>query len=571
MTTSASAASKVSLAATICLSLHRAYRDFRFYPEDHPTARQALTALVESIDTFLGKWGSLCLDVTEDRLWVEGEAVYSHDASRDNLAFLMFRDGVRGFCIHAEVEVAEIEGLVHCLAHADDLAEMEHDLVTALWERDFLHIDYNVADPFLGGEVLAEGLIDSLRDTVIRRLQEFEQPYSGDGAFGSEQIGIGGQEQHSAASDYLEKVGIKLADIELSADDMERSERAIEGLDSVFEEYAETILELAAAGRDIVQNGPLATALVALFTAHLDSLDYVRLEFMLDLIGRWESEGKCQQGFKGFVVGETVTVSHLRRMLHASSQQSADDTKRVLAFIGAIREWAIPLLLDILLEEEERGARKTLLEILESGDGVPWKFLHPLLNDHRWYVVRNAVQLSASSRYDHLVRSAPRLLAHPDVRVRRETLRALERVESKKAVECFVDALSDSESSVRTLAARALSRVGDRSQEPVVRKKLLDRSINTIPAEEAEALFIAYAALGQEEAIPLLDRLWRKRLLANRPVQMRAAVLRALGRVRDPKVQKILAEAAGSGETQIQAAAAGALQQHRGATLVRQF
>ena len=63
-----------------------------------------------------------------------------------------------------------MEAFADCLAHADDLAESEHDLATAFWEQDFAHIDYRVADPFLGGEVLPQGTIDALRETVLRRL-----------------------------------------------------------------------------------------------------------------------------------------------------------------------------------------------------------------------------------------------------------------------------------------------------------------------------------------------------------------------------------------------------------------
>ncbi len=62
-------------------------------------------------------------------------------------------------------------GFVERLAHADDLAALEHDLVTALWEQDFAHIDYRVADPFLGGDVLREGMVDALRETILRRFE----------------------------------------------------------------------------------------------------------------------------------------------------------------------------------------------------------------------------------------------------------------------------------------------------------------------------------------------------------------------------------------------------------------
>ena len=120
--------------------------------------------------------GALALDVREDALTFEGEAVYLHETSRDNLAFLMFRDGVRTLSLHPGCEIGESEALVDCLAHAEDLANMEQDLVTALWERDLSHIDYQVVDPFLGSALLREGMVDALRETVLRRLETVQAP-----------------------------------------------------------------------------------------------------------------------------------------------------------------------------------------------------------------------------------------------------------------------------------------------------------------------------------------------------------------------------------------------------------
>ena len=150
--------------------LHRAYRDLRFYPRDHPTVGQTLAKLVEGLVAHVSTEGSLTLDVEEDRLLCDGAQVYSFEAGRDNLAFLMFRDGIRSLSFATGLEATEVESLADCLAHVDDLAESGHDLATAFWEHDFVHINYRVADPFLGGEVLPQGTIDALRETVLNRL-----------------------------------------------------------------------------------------------------------------------------------------------------------------------------------------------------------------------------------------------------------------------------------------------------------------------------------------------------------------------------------------------------------------
>ena len=53
-------------------------------------------------------------DVVDDIILVD-------DASQDNMAFLMFRDGLRSISFRPGLEPAELEGFANRLAHADDL------------------------------------------------------------------------------------------------------------------------------------------------------------------------------------------------------------------------------------------------------------------------------------------------------------------------------------------------------------------------------------------------------------------------------------------------------------------
>ena len=73
-------------AGAVCALLHRAYRDYRFYPLDHPMAREAMDKLLQELFGFLEVHGDLLLEVGEDDLSLDGEPVYVHVSDRDNLA-----------------------------------------------------------------------------------------------------------------------------------------------------------------------------------------------------------------------------------------------------------------------------------------------------------------------------------------------------------------------------------------------------------------------------------------------------------------------------------------------------
>jgi len=139
-------------------------------------------------------------------------------------------------------------------------------------------------------------------------------------------------------------------------------------------------------------------------------------------------------------------------------------------------------------------------------------------------------------------------------------LRALERFGGQVALNGFILALSDPESSVRTLAARAVGREGGPGQERFLLAHIEDRNFALLPGEELQAFLVAYAELAQERAVAALDKFWRKRRLSARPVAFRMAALHALGSVRGPAARTVLLEACESGEAQIQRAAMRALQ-----------
>jgi HEAT repeat protein len=538
-----------SAAAVVCGAFHRAYREWRLYPPGHPTAQESLENLAEQLAGYMEQWGTLALGVREDALILEGEPVYEREStSRDNLAFLMFRDGLRAIFFHPGCETRELEGLVDCLAHAYDLPNMEHDLVTALWERELVNIEYEVVDPFLGGSGLREGTVNALRETVAGRVEIVRSDIllPGDPAT----INV----RDVKAKRYGDEV------LALTPDEEQQRNNAATTLLSPIRDYAEVLLEIA--GKIPVANleDMVIESLAAVVGAFLDDEDLLGVMLVLEHLGMLEEQRYCPVGSVAFVSGDAVTADRLRRLLDGAREGSSDRYEEIQRFLMFVRRWITPSLLEILTEAGDRVVRKTILEILGDKDVVRWQDLEPLLIDPRWYVVRNAVHLAADIGHYDLVYHAGRLLAHPDVRVRRETVRALGRLGSSDAVRGLAHALSDGDPSVRTLAAHAVGRRGGPEQKAALLARIEDRGFSYSSPEELEAFLGAYAEVAQGLAVPMLDRAWRKGRLSTRPTAFRLAALAALGRVRGSGAQEALEEAARSDDPQMRRAAAETLQ-----------
>jgi HEAT repeat protein len=262
------------------------------------------------------------------------------------------------------------------------------------------------------------------------------------------------------------------------------------------------------------------------------------------------------------VMARAVTAERVGGLLADRGPEEVEQVARVDRFLATTRPWIIPALLEALAATEDRSVRKTLLAILDAGGGVPGSYLVPLFEDPRWYVVRNAVQLAAGMRDPELVRQLERLCRHPDVRVRREIVRTLDTFGGEAAaLQVLAKAVSDEDSSVRTLAARSLGRHGGREYEAVVMAQIDARDFDSRPPDEIEVFLLALADLSKEQALPVLDRLWRRRRFVARPMPVRISALRALGTIPGSASHTALSQAAKSGEGQIRKTALRVLQE----------
>ena len=539
--------------SSICSALHRAYRDTRFYPRDHPVALQSLDALARVLLRFVGDEGALTLTIEEGRLIYEEGEVYSHAETRDNLAFIMFRDGLRAITFQTGLEQPEIEALVDCLSRADELVRLDQDLVTVFWEQDFAHIDYQAADPFLAGGYLRHGTVDALRETVLRRL--------GEGELGDTD-GVASAALGKLA--VVPRIDLPAAALALTPQEIEASEDAAAGAATVLDDFALVLLEvISGRGSQTTDAGVIGRAVHAIIQAFVESSDLQALTFFLDELEKLEAAGKCEAGLVSKMVAEAVSVGAVQFLMAGLGTASAERVAKVEDFLSLIRRWTYPTLLEVLAESPDRAVRKTLLATLRKEGGVPPEFLSPWLQDKRWYVARNAAQLATVWRDPSLLAPLERLMRHPDPRVRREAGHALEAYGGEAALAGLARALEDPDPTMRILGARGVAQFGGREQEEVVAAQVLGRDFETRSPEEIEAMLLAYARLAGERAVPFLDRFWRRRLLRPRPVALRLAAVQALGMISGAGARGSLTDASKSGDGAIRRAANRALENMR--------
>jgi hypothetical protein len=148
---------EITAVNTLLTTFHVAYKNFALYPPSHSILGTSLNNVKNQLKHFLGRFGDLRLFVGSDSLVYRDEEVYKGPQNEENMAVILYRDGIVWIEFQERIEDWEIQKFFSILNRYRTLQEeAEGDLATALWEVDFPSLTYEVTDA-----VLEEGgLID---------------------------------------------------------------------------------------------------------------------------------------------------------------------------------------------------------------------------------------------------------------------------------------------------------------------------------------------------------------------------------------------------------------------------
>lgn len=208
----------------------------------------------------------------------------------------------------------------------------------------------------------------------------------------------------------------------------------------------------------------------------------------------------------------------------------------------------------------DRRAYFTLLLSLNAG--IPT--LMRMLDDDRWYVVRNAVDLLGELGAQDAEPAMLKLLSHADERVRQSATVALLRLDSPAGRSAVLGAVQSDSPAVRQQAVAALGTRKDANTASML-LRALDR-------EEDEAVQRSiFAALGRVASRDAVERLIEAAAPGNgffrrKPVSVRTAAVLALGEAATPAAVEALRRLADDREREVREAALRALSTARRAS-----
>jgi HEAT repeat protein len=215
----------------------------------------------------------------------------------------------------------------------------------------------------------------------------------------------------------------------------------------------------------------------------------------------------------------------VQRLGKARTEEERTGLRSTLLHVGA--DTVTPLVRE-LVAATDVSARRAYRDALVALDHVGVPLLEDMIGDERWFVVRNMVGILGEIRSADAVEHFRRTIEHSDARVRRETILALSKIGGEEAVPLLAKGLNDREASLRGAAALGLGL----TKLPVAVGPLLTRLPQENDPEVEVEVVRALGRVGDPRAVPVLaERASGGGFFSRTPGAIRVEAVRALGEI----------------------------------------
>lgn len=445
----------------------------KMYPPNNPLCVNITDACFAKFNEFFNFREKLSLQISQNDISCESEAVYSNTGKEDNLALFFFKDGLKEISFKRGLSRDETYDFLKIISSDFSRDEADDDIVTLLWEKDFQNIQYvvdeitlsdeedyetravsEIADKSADEDSLLKAYEDSLRNSASVRELEITPLTDKD----LQDLAV------ELEKDMLEKTG-KMVEILFEMFLLSETKDDFNDLAGLFA----GMIEYALTGEDI----DTATGIL------------LKLNYLKDAQGVSEEIRNCSKKIIADIGTEKI-IKLLGNILDGSSKIK---DKKIEDFIKCLDAQAIPPLVLLLGELKKIHSRKLVVEALVTLGRRDMVSLAERLNDSRWYVVRNIIyvlrKIGDRKAVDYLLKT----VRHGDVRVKKEVIRAFGELKGTGALQALRNCLDDPDFQVESAALTEIGSIGSDAAKRILLKRMADDAFGARDFEEKKKYF----------------------------------------------------------------------------------
>lgn len=537
-------------------ALARAVRSFQLYLPNNPMHVRAIDSSRAAFMTLWSKVDRVEVAITESEFLHEDVPVFSEtDRGGESLPWLFYKDGIRSFEVRKGFETQELPRFLAALQAVRAQAGGDEDLVTLFWECDFEFLSYTYEEA--GGDGYsapgAELLRGGAREGVIDAPADGEKDVGTYGAGASQFARISDfdstlyflEEQEisylrqSVRDDFSGDLRPSVASALLDTFESQGDPTVREEICGILENFMLVLLsglQFRTAAFLIRECATATSRVEGLLPSH-------RLR-LSELVNR---------------ISDPATLNQLLDVLEDT--QLKPPQQDLVSLFTQLKATALQPLVSHLVRSRNGELRAILEESVTRLASAHTVELMALIGADEEAVSLEAMRRAGDLKSPAAVAPLARALDSTSDTTRAAAVAALAQIGSPGAMQVLERALEDLDRDIRLAVVKACAERQYRPVLPRLERAIKERLMHEGSAAEKMAFFDAYASLGGDSSVPLLESILVPRgMLARKEDPMtRASAAMALGKLGTERALDVVRKAAGDKEIVVRSAATRAL------------
>ena len=183
-------------------------------------------------------------------------------------------------------------------------------------------------------------------------------------------------------------------------------------------------------------------------------------------------------------------------------KEKIDEIKFIFHFIGVK---AVPLLVDSLIEEEDKYTRRLLIDII-SELGITSEIVRENLKSDKWYVVRNMLVIIRNTGRKDFIDDVIKCTEHPHLKVKIEAIRTLHQLGYERTDEIVMRFIENPDLNLKVQTIMLVPSLRLTGLIPYLNSYLKEIKIKDENIPLIVALIRALGDIGDKSSIPIVKR-----------------------------------------------------------------
>jgi len=515
----------------------KAVRATQMYLPNNPMHTRALDAVKDAFGVVWQHTDQLVLQVVETHLDWEGRIVLDEgERTSDNIAWLLYKDGIRELTMLQGFEQEELAALFDLLQRVRKATDADDDLLTLMWEREFVTLQYRYVD-------LAQDFGPGVES--MERAEQKEKilsPAQAEAGLESTQSSIAKLDDFDSTLYFLDDREVEYLQQEIKREfSTDLRPAVIASLLDTFENQKDpTVREEICGLLDYF-------LLILLSTAQYRNAAYLlreagvtanravevlepqkqRLTQLNELMSDPKPLGQLLQALED---SPLRAPQHELDELFGILQPTALET--ILSWIGRSTNQQLKMLLEVAAGRLAASNSAELIRLIGSDDEA---------------VVLEAIRRAAALKSPAAVPALGKMLTVGEADMRLAAVTALNNIGSAGAMQMLERALTDEDREVRVVAARSIGARRAKAALPRIEAAIKGKDLRESNLTEKMAFFETYGLLSGDTGVALLDGILNAKGFMGKKddSEFRACAAMALGKINSQKASDSLNRATG--------------------------